>query len=920
MSTLSPDEWQALSPYLDQALAMSEDERAAWLSSLAPQNPALASQLVALLDEHRVLAQEGFLEKGPDRPPGAPGLAGQTIGPYTLLSHIGQGGMGSVWLGQRSDGRFERRVAVKFLNLALMGKGGEERFKREGSILGRLAHEHIAELVDAGVSSAGQPYLVLEYVDGDHIDRYCDQQRLDVEARVRLFLDVLVAVAHAHANLIVHRDLKPSNVLVRNDGQVKLLDFGIAKLLEGEGQEGMATLLTVEGGRAMTPEYAAPEQVTGAPVTTATDVYALGVLLYVLLTGQHPAGTVLHTPADLVKAIVDTEPRRLSDVVTPTKVNAGETTTNAARRTTTPEKLSRSLRGDLDTIVAKALKKDPHERYASVTALADDLGRYLRHEPISARPDTLAYRAGKFVRRNRTAVVLAALAVVATIAGIAGTLVQARTARAQRDLAFRQLTRAKSITDFTEFLLADAAPLGKPFTVNELLSRGEHILARQHGDSDANRVEILTSIGFQYSIGDEAASARRVLEQAYKLSRGLSDSSVRATASCGLADALARDGELSRAELLIQEGLHELPDQPAFALGREFCLLRASDVAEARGDAKEAIAHALAAQRVIRQSPFDSELEEMHTSMDLAEAYRTAGQLRESLLAFEQAATLLSSLGRDDTQTAGTLLNNWGLALYYSGRVLEAEKVLRRSVEISRAGQTDEAVSPMRLANYAKTLRELGRLDEAAGYAERAYTKAKLADHHVGINQSLLERARIYREQHDLTRAGAALAEVEPRLRRDLPARHYAFSSLALEQALLAAAKGDLRDALPLSDRAVEIAEAAVRAGGQGNDFLASILVRRSMIELEAKRPAPAEADAARALNLLQAPPKPGTVSSILGRAYLALASAFYAQGKRDEASAAARSGAEQLQSALGANHPDTLSARQLAEGDTLQK
>ena len=197
--------------------------------------------------------------------------------------------MGTVWLAERNDGRFERRVAVKVLNIALMGKGGEERFKREGRILGRLTHPHIAELIDAGVSPAGQPFLVLEYVEGDHIDRYCDQHRLDVRARVRLFLDALHAVAQAHANLIVHRDLKPSNILVRTDGQAKLLDFGIAKLLEGDGQTGESPL-TLEGGRAMTPEYAAPEQLKGEAVTTATDVYASGVLLYVLLTGQHPAG------------------------------------------------------------------------------------------------------------------------------------------------------------------------------------------------------------------------------------------------------------------------------------------------------------------------------------------------------------------------------------------------------------------------------------------------------------------------------------------------------------------------------------------------------------------------------------------------------------------------------------------------------
>ena len=189
------------------------------------------------------------MEKGAFGLPSSASLAGQILGPYTLISPIGQGGMGSVWLAERNDGRFERRVAVKFIHIALMGEGGEARFKREGSILGRLAHPHIAELVDAGVSAAGQPYLVLEYVEGEAYDRYCDHHDLDVAARIRLFLDVVTAVAHAHANLIVHRDLKPSNVLVRNDGQVKLLDFGIAKLLEREAQNGAATLLTAESGR-----------------------------------------------------------------------------------------------------------------------------------------------------------------------------------------------------------------------------------------------------------------------------------------------------------------------------------------------------------------------------------------------------------------------------------------------------------------------------------------------------------------------------------------------------------------------------------------------------------------------------------------------------------------------------------------------
>ena len=395
-----PDWWQAVSSYLDQALEMPHEDRVAWLERLREENPVLAARLGALLTEYRVLSQEGFLEQGQPALADQPGLAGKAIGGYTLIEPIAEGGMGSVWLAERSDGRFEGRAAVKFLNLALLGRGGGERFRREGSILARLAHPHIAQLLDAGVSASGQPYLILEHVDGEHIDRYCDHHRLDIEARIRLLLDVLAAVAHAHANLIVHRDIKPSNVLVWTDGKVKLLDFGIAKLLQDEAGGGATTSLTREGGAVLTPQYAAPEQVTGGMVTTATDVYALGVLLYVLLSGQHPAGAGHHSPADLVKAIVDTDPPRVSDAVALAKAE-GEVLSAFTNRATTLDKLRRTLRGDLDTIVSRALKKNPSERYASVAALGDDLRHYLRQEAISARADTSTYRAAKFVRRSR---------------------------------------------------------------------------------------------------------------------------------------------------------------------------------------------------------------------------------------------------------------------------------------------------------------------------------------------------------------------------------------------------------------------------------------------------------------------------------------------------------------------------------------
>ena len=310
---MDPERWRAASLRLDQALELAEDERAQWLSALRQQDPTLADDVGVLLQEYDVIRRERFLEEevlGHNHSPDAGAasvdpspLAGRTVGAYRLVSPIGQGGMGVVWLAERCDGQFEAQVAVKLLEIRF-GRS-EARFRREANILARLTHPNIAHLIDAGVSSDRQPYLVLELVDGQPIDLYCDDRRLDVRARVELFLDVLGAMTHAHTHRIVHRDIKPPNVLVRTDGHVKLLDFGIAKLLRDD-DAGKPSTVTLEGGGALTPAYAAPEQVRGGAVTTATDVYALGVLLYVLLTGQHPCGDVT-SPADLMKAIVEVD-------------------------------------------------------------------------------------------------------------------------------------------------------------------------------------------------------------------------------------------------------------------------------------------------------------------------------------------------------------------------------------------------------------------------------------------------------------------------------------------------------------------------------------------------------------------------------------------------------------------------------------
>ena len=914
----SQERWQVIGPFLERALDLTGEERAAWLESLRTEDARLATDVETLLEEHRDLDQDGFLEDHVLPRPAEASLAGQVVGAYTLRAQIGQGGMGSVWLAERTDGRFQGVAAVKLLNASLVGRRAEARFRREGSILARLRHPHIAQLTDAGLYASGQPYLVLERVEGERIDSYCDGRSLGIQARVRLFLDVLAAVAYAHANLIVHRDLKPSNVLVTASGQVKLLDFGIAKLLESDvaPTEQTVTALTRDGETLLTPEYAAPEQLTGGAVTTATDVYALGVLLYVLLSGRHPAGASA-SPAERMKAIVDTEPLRVSDAVATTSTQSGKAPEDtAAQRGASPQHLRRTLRGDLDNIVAKALKKSAAERYASVEALADDLRRYLAYEPVSARPDSLAYRAARFVRRHRAAVALATLAALALIAGVVGTVTQARratraaaAAAAQRDFALRQLSRAEAINDLNTFVLYDAAPPGKAVTVDELLTQAERIVDRQQEGTDDHRVELLVSIGRQRQMQEAHEKARQVLTRAYTLAARSPDPAARAEAACALASAISPSGEHQRAEQLIQQGQRELPAEPQFALHRIACLMRGSEVAEDRGDVRAGLERALAGQRILDEAGFASGLLRFRVASRVAEAYRLTGRNREAAAAFEHAFAQLAALGRGETARAGTLLNNWAGALYSLGQTLEAERLFRRAIQIDSPDGALATPSPMLLTNWARALRDLDRLDQATENAERAYDKGRQAGHEVAVNQVLLLRASIYRMRGQLDRSAAMLAEVEPRLARMLPAGHAAFASAALEQALLAQARGDPATALREMDLALAITEKSPQ-----RDFYMSLMRRRhSELALGTGDAAGAAGDAREALRLEMESMPPGTFSSNVGYCQLALGRALQAQGKIEEARAAFTSAAANLEPTLGAGHPASRSARQLA-------
>jgi len=724
MSTiLTPEQWRLVSPYLDQALDMSERERDAWLESLRATDATIADLVQNLLDEQRALNGERFLEQGPVPVAGLNTLSNRSIGAYQLIKVIGQGGMGSVWLAQRSDGRFERHAAVKFLNTALAAGSGAERFKREGSILGRLCHPNIADLLDAGVTADGQPYLVLEYIEGLPLSEYCDQHQLDIDSRIRLFLDVLKAVAHAHANLVVHRDIKPSNVLVTIDGHVKLLDFGIAKMLADESHPGEPTLLTAEGGGALTPQFAAPEQITGGSITTATDVYGLGVLLYLLLTGRHPAGPLSRSTAELVRSIVETEPSRPSSAIA---LSAADS--NAENRSSTADKLRRKLRGDLDTIIGKALKKEPGERYASVQALADDLQRYLSSEPISARPDTFHYRAGKFVRRNRTAVSLTALAVLAILFGTAATLLQARSARRQRDAALRERDHANRIADFMTnmFKISDPSEtVGRGVTAREILDKASTEIEQGLADDPMLQAQMMQTMGTAYLNLGFYERSHFLLERAISISKSAGGPENQVTLSCmnDFAGLLTQEGKYADAEKLQRETL----EVQRRVLGPEHL-----DTLITMGDLSGTIA--LRGDRLHEAEKLGREVlekerrvlgpENRHTliAMDsLAAILGTEGKLSESEQLGAETIELERRVFGPDHLLVLNTMGNQADTLYLMGKYPEAQRILQQTLDIQlRVLGPDHPETARSIYNLACVAARQGKRDEVFSLLDRS--------------------------------------------------------------------------------------------------------------------------------------------------------------------------------------------------------
>jgi len=498
-------------------LELPPDQRADYLDSACDSDPELRAEVESLLAVHEAegsqLIDKPLANLVPDLgEKGSPDVSGWRIGPYHIERLLGEGGMGAVYEASRADDEFQQRVALKLVKGSSDPEAALHRFRQERQILAALAHPHIARLLDGGVTPEGQPFFVMEYVDGKPIDKYCEEKRLGIRERLQLFRDVCAAVQYAHQHLIVHRDLKPGNILVTPEGDVKLLDFGIAKLLRQSDE--IAATLTMTGMHVMTPEYASPEQVRGASVTTATDVYSLGVVLYELLTGTRPFHLKERLLGEMERIICEQEPTKPSTAV----MKAGASTIGDTK----PERLRRALSGDLDNIVLLALRKEPQRRYSSAEALSEDMRRYLDGEPVRAHPPTFTYRSAKFIRRHWTPVVAACLLLLCLTGGILATWRQMLRANSEA-------AKAKAVNDFLQNdLLAQASanvqarPDTKPdpdLKVRTALDRAAARIAGKFDRQPLVEASIRQTIGTTYMDLGLYPEAQRQVERAFDLRR-----------------------------------------------------------------------------------------------------------------------------------------------------------------------------------------------------------------------------------------------------------------------------------------------------------------------------------------------------------------------------------------------------------------
>ncbi|MFO1270521.1 MAG: protein kinase [Rubrivivax sp.] len=888
-----PQHLRQLNRLLEQALALPPAERDDWLRTRPPDEQPLVPLLASMLARAGV-ETDTFLHRpagaalwaGADGDEAAADRPGDNVGPYRLVRELGAGGMGRVWLAERDDGVLHRQVALK-LPHAGHGFGVAQRMARERDLLGALEHPQIARLYDAGVTAEGRPWMAMECVTGEPIDVHCRTHGLDTRQRLALFLQVADAVSHAHARLIVHRDLKPSNILVTPEGQVRLLDFGIAKLLEDETRPGAD--LTRQLGRAVTPDYAAPEQVSGAPVTVATDVYSLGVVLYELLTGERPYRVGAASAAALEEAI------RSADVP------------RASSRVAGDRRLARALRGDLDTVLEKALRKDPAQRYASVESMAADLRRHLEGLPVLAQPPSRAYRAAKFVRRHRLALGATSAVVGALVAGLGAALWQAHEARREREVALYSQRQTLAALDFIGSVLSEGFQADETVTVAKLLERSEAMAEQRFAGAPLERAVAAETVSGLYLDTGSIDRAETLLTRVLDGLPATIEPSARQTLRCERAVVRA---DLGRTD----EALAELDEVIAQAAGRAdvmwHCLQRRTTVALRLNDAQGAERYAREALRQFDLAGVDSDLRRALLVSNLGYAAVLGGRPAQASAHYREAVRLLAAAGRAESSQAIGINSDWAIALWNAGDARGALELLDRAMELNRKIAPDGEGGGNLYANRGHALRALGRDDEATADFERlavvarrhhnpvyeAYAFAGLAL--VDCKRGRSEQARAHLE------AGRRVAE-----QAGLAADSTPVLWLQRAQAQLWQLQGRLEEAdRALAELLAVYAKRQVRTGVVAE---LAILRTEGAIGLGRFDDAAAHAELARAIAGGTQADLPHSL--LAGQAWLATARLEQARGRTGAARAAAAQALEHLEAMVGPSHPDTARARELA-------
>lgn len=879
---------------LKVALSLPPHQRQHWLDALPPEHQALVSALKTMLSRVATEADAflcrpaGIALEDLVVPDGPADQAGDRVGPYRLIRELGSGGMATVWLAERADGSWQRQVALK-LPRSGWALGLAQRMARERDILATLEHPHIARLYDAGSTETGRPYLSMEYIDGQPIDAYVHQHALAVPARLRLLLQVAEAVSHAHARLVVHRDLKPSNILVTPGGQVRLLDFGVAKLLQGDVT--CATHLTLLTGRALTPDYASPEQIHNQALTVASDVYSLGVVMYEVLTGQRPYKLKRDTAAALEEAILEAEVPLASSRIA-------------------DKKAARAVRGDIDTILAKALKKQAADRYPSVEALQADIVRHLAGNPVLARPDSLAYRSTKFIVRHRGLMAGGLLLTLSLAAGLAGTLSQALRAQQERDNALRHLTYAQSSNEFIGFLLDEGSD--KPFTTPELLARGEILVERQFANDPAQRARLTLILAARYAQANETHKATQLLQRAQGVARSLPDLPLQEEIACKLAEQRMAAGSFDAARADLDTAIARLrsaaePDRAALA----HCLFERSQLTSyTGGSAQAALADARAALDMLGTPRPDQRSLAVQIRATQAYAQGKLGESAAAVEAYRRAITDLEAMGRDRTQLMAALHNNLGVLLAGAGQTLQALAAYERALDIARGysgAQPDEVFE----GNYARLLIELGRPRQAKPLIERALARAKAKGNKLDAPVFALFGAPAWCATQDLARCADLLSFARSGLTAVLPPGHHRLGTLEMTQAQLALAQGDPRQARARLQQAVAIfdrADEKSRIGIRALTLLARTEHQLGEIDAAAAHADRAAAQARKALGGF-------AHSEWLGSALLVQGLVQQARGQSAAAAASWRAARVELQATAGDDAPASAEARQLLAG-----